>query len=64
MTQRAETLKKSALVADTAENTRKLQKLDNMPDIDMTMPVNDESVGENLEVDDDDEDAGKPIILE
>lgn len=41
------------------ETTRKLEKLEDMPAIDMTMPHGVESVGEDLEVDDDDEEANK-----
>lgn len=44
---------------DATETTRKLQKLGDMPDIDMSMPAVEESVGENLEVDDDDDEANR-----
>ncbi|EJD01184.1 P-loop containing nucleoside triphosphate hydrolase protein [Fomitiporia mediterranea MF3/22] len=46
------------MMDDVTETTRKLEKLEDMPAIDMSMP-NDESVGENLEADDDDEEANK-----
>ena len=49
---------KSAMMDDSTETKRKLEKLGDMPDIDMSMPT-DESVGENLEVDDDDDEANK-----
>lgn len=49
---------KAAIMDDSTESTRKLEKLEDMPAIDMSMP-NDESVGENLEADDDDEEANK-----
>ena len=46
------------MMDDSTETKRKLEKLGDMPDIDMSMPT-DESVGENLEVDDDDDEANK-----
>lgn len=49
---------KAAMMDDSTETTRKLEKLEDMPAIDMSMP-NDESVGENLEADDDDEEANR-----
>ncbi|THH12221.1 hypothetical protein EW145_g146 [Phellinidium pouzarii] len=50
---------KAAVMDDATETTRKLEKLEDMPAVDMTMPHGVESVGEILEVDDDDEEANK-----
>ena len=44
---------------DATETKRMLQKLGDMPDVDMSMPAVEESVGENLEVDDDDDEANR-----
>ncbi|KAI5119905.1 hypothetical protein M0805_003709 [Coniferiporia weirii] len=49
---------KAAVMDDATETTRKLEKLEDMPAVDMTMPHGVESVGD-LEVDDDDEEANK-----
>ena len=42
---------------DSIEEKRKLEKLTDMPAVDMSMPDGGASVGENLEVDDDDDEA-------
>jgi ATP-dependent RNA helicase DDX46/PRP5 len=58
-----EALKKSAPAAamdDYTESKRKLEKLGDMPAVDMTMHEGGESVGENLEAADDDDD----VVLE
>lgn len=48
---------------DFTESTRKLEKLGDMPDVDLTMEEGGESVGENLEAaDDDDEVTEKPAV--
>ena len=44
---------------DSVETKLKLEKLDDMPAIDMSMTHGEASVGENLEVDDDDEEANR-----
>lgn len=44
---------------DSIEEKRKLEKLTDMPAVDMSMPDGGASVGENLEVDDDDDEANK-----
>lgn len=46
------------MLDDSTETERKLEKLTDMPAVDMSMP-DVGSVGENLEVDDDDEEANK-----
>lgn len=51
--------KSMAKMDDSVETKRKLETLGDMPAIDMTMTVDEASVGENLEVDDDDEEANK-----
>lgn len=58
---KADILKNSgakAVLDDSTETERKLEKLTDMPAVDMSMP-DVGSVGENLEVDDDDEEANK-----
>ena len=58
-----EVLKKTATAAamdDYTESKRKLEKLGDMPAVDMTMHEGGESVGENLEAADDDDD----VVLE
>jgi ATP-dependent RNA helicase DDX46/PRP5 len=58
---KSDILKKSgakAVMDDSTETERKLEKLTDMPAVDMSMP-DVGSVGENLEVDDDDEEANK-----
>jgi ATP-dependent RNA helicase DDX46/PRP5 len=49
---------------DYTESTRKLETLGDMPDVDLTMEDNGESVGENLEAveDDDDDVIEKPAV--
>jgi ATP-dependent RNA helicase DDX46/PRP5 len=49
-----------AAMDDDVQTTRKLERLEDMPAIDMTMPDEDEpTMGENLEVDEDDTEANK-----
>ena len=48
-----------AVMDDSIEEKRKLEKLTDMPAVDMSMPDGGASVGENLEVDDDDDEANK-----
>ncbi len=58
-----EALKKpptAAAMDDYTESKRKLEKLEDMPAVDMTMHEGGESVGENLEAADDDDD----VVLE
>ena len=58
---KSELLKADATVAmdDQTETKRKLETLGDMPEIDMTMADSQTSVGENLEVDDDDDEANR-----
>jgi ATP-dependent RNA helicase DDX46/PRP5 len=42
---------------DYTESTRKLERLGDMPDVDLTMDENGEKVGDNLEAGDDDDDV-------
>lgn len=48
---------KTIAMDDYTESTRKLEKLGDMPDVDLTMDEGGESVGENLEAGDDDDDV-------
>lgn len=50
---------KVGMMDDATETKRKLEKLEDMPAVDLTMPSGVASVGENLEADDDDEEANK-----
>ncbi len=54
---KTEVLKAGAAMDDSTETKLKLEKLDDMPAVDMSMTHGEASVGENLEVDDDDEEA-------
>ena len=49
----------TASLDDSTETVRKLEMLGDMPAVDMSMNTNETSVGENLEVDDDDDEADR-----